>query len=74
MAALDSVKLDPAVERWNKMREDAYKNFKWNNRTARTALIGMVVIPGVVYYIASKTDGRYNWAGTRKGENLDGRA
>jgi len=74
MAALDSVKVDPAVERWNRMREDTYKNFKWNNRTARAALIGMAVIPGVIYYVATKTDVRYSWAGIRKGERIDTRA
>ncbi|KLO07383.1 hypothetical protein SCHPADRAFT_836826, partial [Schizopora paradoxa] len=65
------IQLDPAVERWNRMREDTYKNFKWNNRTARAAIIGMAIVPGVVYYIATKTDRRYSWAGTRKGEHLD---
>jgi len=70
MAALDSVKPDPAIERWNIMREDVYKHFKWTRRTTRTGMIGMVLVPAAVYALCAVTDSKYDWRGKRKGESL----
>ena len=35
-------------------REEAYLHFRWTRRTTRTAIIGGLIIPGIVYYYASK--------------------
>ena len=35
-------------------REEAYLHFRWTRRTTRTAIIGGLIIPGIVYYCASK--------------------
>ena len=37
-----------------RQREDAYLNFRWTNRTVRTAVLGFIVVPAAVYYIADK--------------------
>lgn len=67
-------------------RESAHLRFRWNRSTARTGLLGFIVVPGLMYYIASKTDvsvpfrcsysrlnslqGRWDWNGKLKGEPL----
>ncbi|KAJ8583546.1 hypothetical protein M405DRAFT_866952 [Rhizopogon salebrosus TDB-379] len=70
MAAPSFLKLDPAIERWNRMREDAYKHFKFTPRTTRVAIYGFVLVPGAIYYLASQTHLKWSWAGKRKGEAL----
>ncbi|PAV24393.1 transmembrane [Pyrrhoderma noxium] len=64
------LKHDPAIERWNKMREDVYKNFRWTKATTRTAVLSMIVIPALTVYIAANQDTKWSWAGKRKGESL----
>ncbi|EIW60728.1 uncharacterized protein TRAVEDRAFT_118592, partial [Trametes versicolor FP-101664 SS1] len=59
---------DPAVERWNTMREAVYKNFRFNMRTARQSILGMIVFPAAIFTIAYSQD--WNWVGKRKGESL----
>ncbi|KAI0781295.1 hypothetical protein BD413DRAFT_660261 [Trametes elegans] len=59
---------DPAVERWNTMREAVYKNFRFNSRTARQSIVGMLVVPGAMLALAWQQD--WDWAGKRKGESL----
>ncbi|TFK42870.1 hypothetical protein BDQ12DRAFT_676922 [Crucibulum laeve] len=65
------VKIDPAIERFNRMREEAYMNFKWTQRTSRTALWGFIIIPGALFYFANNYHLRWNWVGKRRGESLD---
>ncbi|KAF8226185.1 hypothetical protein L208DRAFT_1303085, partial [Tricholoma matsutake] len=60
---------DPAIERWNRMRQDAHLNFRWTRRTTRTAVLGFIIVPGMVYYLASKYNLKFNWT-KRKGESL----
>jgi hypothetical protein len=64
------VKNDPAIDRFNTMRENAYLNFRWTRRTMRTAFIGFVVAPVAVYYVASAFHLRWDWAGKLKGQSL----
>ncbi|KAI0654719.1 hypothetical protein C8Q70DRAFT_1047795 [Cubamyces menziesii] len=65
---LPSLFTDPAVERWNTMREAVYKHFRFNSRTARQSILGMVVFPAAVFTIAYSQD--WDWTGKRKGEPL----
>jgi len=65
-----AVKIDPAIERFNTMRESAYLNFRWTRRTMRTAFFGFVVAPLAVYYVASAFHLRWDWAGKLKGQPL----
>ncbi|PPQ89077.1 hypothetical protein CVT25_006449 [Psilocybe cyanescens] len=64
------LKIDPAIERFNTMREEAYLNFRWTRRTIRTGILGFIVVPVAVYYLADQYNLRYSWAGTLKGEPL----
>jgi len=70
MAGHGYVKHDPAIERWNAMRENAYKHFRFTPRTTIQSLCGLVVVPGVVLYIASQTNLKWEWRGKLKTESL----
>ncbi|KAI0668561.1 hypothetical protein C8Q78DRAFT_1047811 [Trametes maxima] len=70
MAGHGYTKTDPAVERWNTMREAVYKHFRFNARTARQSILGMVVFPAAVFAIAYNQDLKYDWTGKRKGVPL----
>lgn len=71
MAGHGFVKHDAAIERWNLMREDVYKHFRWSPRITAQVIGGMIVFPLTIYYIASKTDLRWKWTAKRKGESLN---
>jgi len=62
------VKHDPAIERWNLMREDVYKHFKFTPRAAVISIVGLLVFPASIYWVAANTDSRWKWGGTRKGQ------
>ncbi|OSC97661.1 hypothetical protein PYCCODRAFT_1481184 [Trametes coccinea BRFM310] len=70
MAGHGYTKTDPAVERWNTMRESVYKYFRFNSRTARQSILGMIVFPAAIYAIAAHQDMRWDWKGKRKDEPL----
>ncbi|KAH7930905.1 hypothetical protein BV22DRAFT_1190994 [Leucogyrophana mollusca] len=70
MAGHSFVKLDPAIERWNRMREDAYKHFRFTRRTTWVTLCGFVFVPGTIYYLAAQTHLKWSWAGKRKYQTL----
>ncbi|PPQ66841.1 hypothetical protein CVT26_009620 [Gymnopilus dilepis] len=64
------VKTDPAIERFNTMREEAYLHFRWTRRTVRTALWGFVLVPVSLFYISKTYNMRWDFSGRRKGEPL----
>ncbi|GFZ42869.1 hypothetical protein JCM24511_00587 [Saitozyma sp. JCM 24511] len=64
------VRLDPALERWNFMRENVYQNFKFTKRATRSVLLFTLVFPAVIAGIAIRYDNKYDWAGKLKGESL----
>lgn len=43
----------------SQQREDAYLKFRWTRRTTRTAILGFIVIPGAMYYLASQYNVRF---------------
>ncbi|KDQ59415.1 hypothetical protein JAAARDRAFT_126720, partial [Jaapia argillacea MUCL 33604] len=63
---------DPAIERWNHMREAAYKHFRFTPRSTWIVFCGLVLVPGTVYYLNSSSDMKYSWDGKRRGESLTG--
>jgi len=65
-----TVKIDPAIERWNQMREDVYKGFRFTPYTTRKVLTWAVVVPGIVGYIVYTNVYKWNWRGKLKGESL----
>ncbi|KAF9036777.1 hypothetical protein BJ165DRAFT_1532874 [Panaeolus papilionaceus] len=68
------VKIDPAIERFSRMREDAYLGFRWTRRTTRTFALGVLVVPAAIYYLADNYTGKYSFAGKLKGESLENKA
>ncbi|KAF8724424.1 hypothetical protein AX14_008846 [Amanita brunnescens Koide BX004] len=71
MGGHGAVKIDPAIERFNRMREEAYKNFRWTKTTVRTAVLGCVVAPAIIYYFSSAGYRRWDWIARPKGEPLN---
>ncbi|KII88784.1 hypothetical protein PLICRDRAFT_176325 [Plicaturopsis crispa FD-325 SS-3] len=64
------VKHDPAIERWNIMREDVFRHFRFTSRTTWVTMCGVFIVPGAFYLIASSNDRKWNWRGALKGESL----
>ncbi|GJF00769.1 hypothetical protein PsYK624_170700 [Phanerochaete sordida] len=64
------VKLDPAIERWNHMREAVYKHFRYTRSTTIISVLGLAVFPGLIYYTCTLTDLKWKYGGKRKGEPL----
>ncbi|KAM0750474.1 hypothetical protein T439DRAFT_289429 [Meredithblackwellia eburnea MCA 4105] len=67
------VKLDPAVESWNVMRENVWKTFRFTNRTARLSLIWGIFVPVGVFAVCQAQDVRPTLqllTDTRQGENF----
>ncbi|KZT03404.1 uncharacterized protein LAESUDRAFT_659799, partial [Laetiporus sulphureus 93-53] len=59
---------DPAIERWGAMRTDVYKHFRFTPKTTIQSIVGMIVIPGALFYLAYDQD--WSWAGKLKSETL----
>jgi len=70
MAGHGYVKTDPAIERWNTMREEAFHRFRFTARNTRIALVALVLIPGSMYYFASTKHLAWDWTAKKKGEPL----
>jgi len=70
MAGHGYVKHDPAIEKWNNMREDAYQQFRFTSRNTRLALVGLLLVPGALFYFSNTTHMRWDWTAKRKGESL----
>ncbi|PPQ72492.1 hypothetical protein CVT24_003255 [Panaeolus cyanescens] len=65
------VKIDPAIERFSRMREDAYIGFRWTRRTTRTFALGFIVAPAIIYYLADTYTHKWDFRGKLKGQPLD---
>ncbi|KAK1779195.1 hypothetical protein QBC45DRAFT_411936 [Copromyces sp. CBS 386.78] len=61
---------DPAFVRLSNMTNNRYKYFRWTPRTARLSFVYMVVVPGIVGYIAYKTDGKYEFRAKLRGDDI----
>ncbi|EIM90510.1 uncharacterized protein STEHIDRAFT_154326 [Stereum hirsutum FP-91666 SS1] len=70
MAGHGYVKHDPAVERWNSMRENVWRYFKFTRQTTKVSLIGLVIFPGAIYLTSTLSIGKWDWKGRRKDETL----
>ncbi|KAF8496701.1 hypothetical protein F5888DRAFT_1803887 [Russula emetica] len=73
MAGHGYVNTDPAVDRWNRMREDVYKHFRFTSRASWISLTGMLLVPGALLYLSARQDLKWNWIGKQKGESLRSR-
>ncbi|KZP24828.1 hypothetical protein FIBSPDRAFT_1041942 [Athelia psychrophila] len=64
------VKTDPAIERWNTMREEAFYRFRFNSRTTKITMVALVLIPGSLFYFCNTKHLKWDWTAKRKGEPL----
>ncbi|KAI9428704.1 hypothetical protein H4582DRAFT_2081631 [Lactarius indigo] len=70
MAGHGYVNNDPAVDRWNRMREDVYKHFRFTSRASWISLTGLVLVPSALLYFSAQQDLKWKWNGKLKGESL----
>ncbi|KAI0262877.1 hypothetical protein BC834DRAFT_889407 [Gloeopeniophorella convolvens] len=70
MAGHGYVNNDPSVDRWNRMREDVYKHFRFTSRASWISLTGLVLVPSALVYLSAQQDLKWKWGGKRKGESL----
>ncbi|KZT66708.1 hypothetical protein DAEQUDRAFT_674633, partial [Daedalea quercina L-15889] len=61
---------DPAIERWNHMRETVYQRFRFTPRATMQVLVGLVFFPGVIYWLARDQDLKWKWSGKLKNQSL----
>ncbi|VDC05355.1 unnamed protein product [Peniophora sp. CBMAI 1063] len=65
-----SVHDDPALERWNAMREGAWAHFKLTKRNTRPILMMGVIIPAGLLWLAASSDNKFNMVSRRKNDSL----
>jgi len=61
---------DPALDRWNEMREGSWAHFKLTRRNTKPILLMTVAIPLAVYWLATSTDNKFDMVGRRKTQSL----
>ncbi|KAH8081888.1 hypothetical protein HD553DRAFT_343961 [Filobasidium floriforme] len=66
----EPVKIDPAIERWNHMRENVYRTFKFTPKTARQVTLWGALVPALVGLGAWAANGQLDWAGKQRGQSL----
>ncbi|EEQ28588.1 hypothetical protein McanMca71_005368 [Microsporum canis] len=70
MAGPSNIHLDPALQKYYDTHKNRYKYFRWTPRTAWISFCYMAVVPGIIGYIAYKTDGKYDFRGKRRGDTI----
>ncbi|KAL2220524.1 hypothetical protein M432DRAFT_637057 [Thermoascus aurantiacus ATCC 26904] len=65
-----SLVLDPALQKYYELNQNRYKYFRWTPRTAWITFVYAAVVPGILGYIAYKTDGKYDMRGKRRGDTI----
>jgi len=70
MTAEGAFKPDFAVERFNRLREENYKRFRWTRTTVRSTVLLGIVVPAVTYVLIASQQDLWDWRGTLKGEPL----
>ncbi|KAH9830927.1 uncharacterized protein C8Q71DRAFT_783783 [Rhodofomes roseus] len=70
MAGHGYTKLDPAIERWNQMRETVYQRFRFTPRSTMQVLVGLVFFPGAIYWLSTNQDQKWSWSGKLKDQSL----
>ncbi|KAJ5746865.1 uncharacterized protein N7511_008561 [Penicillium nucicola] len=65
-----SLVLDPALQKYYELNANRYKYWKWTPRHAWLSFVYMGLIPGVLTYVAYKTEGKYEFRGKRKGDTI----
>ncbi|ORY84840.1 hypothetical protein BCR37DRAFT_377670 [Protomyces lactucae-debilis] len=66
----ETLKKDPAIERWVEMRHDLYRNFRWTSKSTRQVAMWGVAFPVALYYLAYATEGKWQLRGKTRGESI----
>lgn len=53
------LKVPPRISLTLFQREEAYLNYRWTRRTVRTAMLGFIIVPGVLYYVVNRYQVRH---------------
>ncbi|KAI5805627.1 NADH:ubiquinone oxidoreductase 6.6kD subunit, partial [Peziza echinospora] len=61
---------DPALIKWYHMHQNRYKYFRWTPRTAKITFAYVVVVPGLLGWLAYATKDKYTMRGRRRGDTL----
>ncbi|KAF9887367.1 hypothetical protein FE257_010222 [Aspergillus nanangensis] len=65
-----SLVLDPAYQKYYELNANRYKYFRWTPRHAAFSFLYMGLIPGVLGYIAYKTEGKFEFRGKRREDTI----
>ncbi|CCA71089.1 hypothetical protein PIIN_05024 [Serendipita indica DSM 11827] len=66
----NSLKHDPAIEKWYQMREDIYKGFRFTPYATRRVLLWGVAVPALTFYIVYDNANKWSFKGKTHGESL----
>ncbi|CRG91893.1 hypothetical protein PISL3812_08947 [Talaromyces islandicus] len=65
-----SLVLDPALQKYYELNANRYKYFRWTPRNAWLTLVYAGIVPGILGYVAYKTEGKYDFRGKRRGDTI----
>ncbi|SHO78197.1 Uncharacterized protein MSYG_2539 [Malassezia sympodialis ATCC 42132] len=65
-----SVKIDPAIERWQNMHNTMYQRFRWTPKNAPILLLWGFGVPSLIYMGISSTNNLWDYTGKNKDESL----
>ncbi|KAK9473456.1 uncharacterized protein V1510DRAFT_429597 [Dipodascopsis tothii] len=63
---------DPAIDKHFELRENYNQYFKWTKKTGRQSAWLLAVIPGLALWAAYKVEGKVDFAGKRRGDQIWG--
>ncbi|TRM56617.1 hypothetical protein BD626DRAFT_518733 [Schizophyllum amplum] len=46
------LKTDPAIERFNVLRENSHTRFRWTRHSIKTAMVGVIAVPVAIFLTA----------------------
>ncbi|KAJ3519900.1 hypothetical protein NM688_g9237 [Phlebia brevispora] len=61
---------DHAIDRFNDLRANYYRYFRFNSRFAAVAISSLIVIPGICLYTFADQHDKWDWRGKKRGESL----
>ncbi|KAI3622928.1 hypothetical protein CBS14141_004261 [Malassezia furfur] len=65
-----SVKIDPAIERWQAMHNSMYQRFRWTPKNTPSLLFFGIAVPAATLYLFTQTNSKWDWSGKTKDESL----
>ncbi|KAI9296828.1 hypothetical protein K502DRAFT_347670 [Neoconidiobolus thromboides FSU 785] len=66
----NTIKLDPAIEKFNSLRETIHEHSYWTPRMVRYALVFGIGIPAGIYWVCKRYDNVFDVQGKTRGMSL----